>query len=166
MHGGYDQHSLCNMCVRVATAGSQRLAVIKEIKCALNPLSSFPNASLAKTFREYFENHKFTPMVTTTNEQPLVQIDFVQFNQNFILRSNDYRSVLPEKRPGKYDILFIAEHVVALPFNAKQVFNLFMLPSVLYRANCLMKARALKTIVERELLSKFNIKQVSCLFFF
>ncbi len=149
----YIKSSLKDSLVKLVS--DQRLRVIKEIKCSLTPLSTFPNISLAKTFSEYFQNRH--SLHTTTDEQPLVETDFLNLNQNFILRSNSYKEAKKQKLT---EYIYIAEHLHFLPFSESQAFPLFMLPSIFYRANHLLKIRKLKHIIENECINKLMIEKV------
>ena len=151
----YDQFSLKGFLIKARS--DQRLRVIKEIKCLMNPQSPFPNRSLARTFSEYFENHR--SLMTTSNEQPLVEAEFLNLNQNFILRSNDYQ-VAKQKKLTKLEFIYIAEHLSFIPFTEKEAFCLFMIPSIFYRVNHLLKTRKLKLIIENEMLNNLNIQKV------
>ena len=153
---GYNEYSLKGYLIK--SSFNDRLMLINKIKCSMNPQTEFPNQAEADSFSEYF--FKKYKMPTLNAEQALVSVDFADLNQNFILRNNDYKINNKLNKIDKREHLFIAEHLKLVIFDAKQVFALSMLPSIFYRANSLLKAKALKLIIENELIRMFNLKKV------
>lgn len=147
---------MSNKLARMSGAAGKRLLLIKKIDHSLSPLSPFPT-SAAKDYAEYFSNTY--SLATTHNNQPLISVDYHSLTSSFLLKSN--KDITEDNQPLKHELLFIAEHLEFVPFDTKQAFVLSMLPSILHRANCLMKARKLQLLIETELVSKFGFKNVS-----
>jgi hypothetical protein len=134
---------------------SNGLMILRAIRNDLTPLTEFPNKEMGSNFKEYFMN-KYE-LETKYENQPLIQVDYVTNSSNFIMRRSFQEK---KKKDPKYELLFLSEHFKLICFDLKTSYFLFMLPSIFYRADCLLKSRKLMLQIENYLVANLNITKV------
>lgn len=133
--------------------GENFIVKIQEVLHDQSPLTPFPNAKY-KTYKEYHEN--IYGFVTSDDNQTLIEVKRVDTNLNYI-----QANIKKFNRSVKYRQLFISEQVKLLGLSYNEYFQLKLIPSSLYRINCLLKINHLKQSIEshRSFISLNYIKQ-------
>lgn len=136
----------------------KRLMIVKDLDFTMSPLSKFPNEELAKTFSEYHQIKN--GLSTLHDDQPLVEINYLNINANFILRNSGYKISRKEKSRNTRE-LFLMEHLTPIPIKENQLSLFSMLPSIFYRVNCILKAKKFQLMVEKQILSSLKLENAS-----
>lgn len=135
---------------------SERIFQVKGIDPSMNPLTDFVKVdSDCPNFKEHFSTNY--NLKTTDNSQAMVEIDDVKPNMNFIINEQDASG---SKKEFSYRMMFIAEHLIVVPFQPSWLKVLFMIPAIFYRANFLKKAEQLKDIIQTSIIKKLEIEKV------
>ena len=120
----------------------KRIYKIHLIRNDLTPLSPSPS----QKYQNYKELHEKTNNLETVyDNQPLVELKTVDTNLNLI-----QTNVKKFKGSSKLRSLYISEHVILLGFNEMEYFQLRLIPSTLYRLNCILKVAKLKKLIESD----------------
>ena len=121
---------------------NKRPYIIKSICNDMTPLTPFPKEKY-KDYKEYHE--KIKKLETTNDDQPLVELKQIDSNLNLI-----QTNIKKFKGSSKLRLIFMAEHIKLLGFNQSMYNYIRLIPSTLFRINCLLKATKLKNIIESD----------------
>ena len=133
----------------------KQLFSIKKIECKYSPLSKFPNEKEASNYKDYFE--KKYQLKTQIDDQPLVEVKNESIRNNFFLKDNFSQK---KEKKNNYKIYLIMEHMKIIPLKKNLLFNYSMIPAILYRIDCLLKARKLQLSIEGVLKKRMNLEDV------
>ncbi|GBN10283.1 Endoribonuclease Dcr-1 [Araneus ventricosus] len=122
----------------------------------MTPNTAFPEASISKTFKDYFFT-KYNVLIQDM-EQPLVETVqmgdlhmwkplYVSLKETF-----DDKSVLSKtkKKQRNYKKYLVPELCIVHPFSSTLFFKVMCIPTVLYRLNCLLLAEEIRQTIARE----------------
>ena len=138
-----------------------RFFKIKKIEEGLNASCSFPKImddERKLNFAEYFSEK--CGLETKDLKQPLVELNPISVNLNFLLKTTNFKKEKREKI-RKYRELFIAENFLIFPFKENQIYTIIILPTVIHRLNSLLKAIRLKDQIEKHIIKDLNVLNVS-----
>lgn len=131
---------------------TKRLMIVIELSSS-TPTSQFVNLSQAKTFVDYF---KIKHMMDTEDlDHPLVQVEYFSFNIDYTSKVSNAAKNKDIDKKKSAEALFIAEHLLVIPFEKSLALRLALLPSVFYRINSLLRARELRVNIETKLRARF-----------
>jgi hypothetical protein len=135
---------------------SERLFQVKGIDPTMDPLTEFVKEGGEPNFKEHFRKNYH--LKTTCDLQPLVEIDEIKANMNFIINELEASTT---KKEFNYKMMFIAEHLIVVPFHPSWLKVLCMIPAIFHRANLFKKAEKLKSLIQSSIVDKLQIKMVS-----
>jgi hypothetical protein len=158
---GYIEQAIRNQNLVKFKQNKNRIFNIKQIEQTLKASSKFLKLTDEITFSQYFEE-KYR-LQTSYKDQSLVELVQVECNLNYLLKTINFKKEKPDKI-RKYPELFLSEHVYFLPFTKKQTYTLIMVPAIIHRFDCLLRALKLKNQIEMQIIKDLNITNVSFYF--
>lgn len=119
--------------------------VVERICTNLNPGSSFPESSKAKTYKEYYSTTY--DMETNDTMQPLILVKRFPERINFLVNRKKLKREIKEARK---QIHFIPEHCSFQPFPASLLLAAAELPSILHRLTSILLVREVKQLIAED----------------
>jgi hypothetical protein len=158
---GYIEQAIRNQNIVKFKRNKNRIFCIKQIEKTLKASSKFLKLTNEIAYSQYFEE-KYG-LETSDKDQSLIELIQVDYNLNFLLKTINFKKEKPDKI-RKYPEFFLSEHVFFLPFTKKQTYTLILVPAIIHRLDCLLRALKLKNQIEMQIIKDLNITNVGYFF--